>query len=78
MSDLWAAYVGHWNMKHLEGRSEWERARLISFFSIKPHSKNLKTPEGLFPFEWESRTTGIQKLKEDLKKVKEINPNWLK
>lgn len=50
-----AAYRARIHYDELRDRGQWERARLMAFFSVMPHAKKgtLRKPADLFPFDWE-------------------------
>ena len=52
-------------------RVEWERARMISFYSVTAHVKNIKKPTDLFKFEWEK-----DKPRELTERDLEISKKW--
>ena len=55
--------------KETETRQSWEQARMVAYFSVKPHAKRntLQTIDSLFRFPWEV------KKKEDLPTAEDID-----
>lgn len=57
-SEVVAAYRARLHYDEARDRAQWERARVVAFFSVLPHAKkgSLRKPADLFPLEWDEGT----------------------
>jgi len=53
LQDIELAYVGHLRSNKYAEQQAWERARLIAYYSLQPHTKKLTKPQQLLKFDWE-------------------------
>lgn len=45
--------VGSHNRVEDERKMSYENARMVSFFTVAPHTKKLKQPSDLYPLRWD-------------------------
>ena len=64
LQDIELAYVGHLQSTRYAEQAAWERARLVAYYSLQPHTKKLTKPQQLLHFDWEKQgTVNIKLLK---------------
>lgn len=64
ISDIEAAYIGHIQSTRYAEQAAWERARLIAYYGLQPHTKKLTNPQSLLKFDWEKKNqTNLKVLK---------------
>ncbi len=64
-NDFWASTLrsivnridGYYKHYELQNHESWERARMIAFFAVTPHTKKgkIKSPSDLIKFPWENK-----------------------
>lgn len=68
--EWWIAYLAYWNCEHIKQRGDWERARMVSFYSASPHVKSIRKPTDIVKFDWEKKKHEPMS-KEEFYKLKE-------
>ncbi len=72
--DWWNIYVIRQYDKFQKEKTDWERARMIAFYAVAPHSKKIKKATDLFKFSWEGKnlkgSNADKWTKEELEKIK--------
>jgi len=64
IKEIELAYIGHIQSNKYAEQAAWERARLIAYYSLQPHTKKLTKPQQLLKFDWEAEgTVNIKLLK---------------
>lgn len=53
IDEFFKALIGFNELEIERQKVQWEQTRLMCFYSVAPHSKNIKKPTDLFSFEWE-------------------------
>lgn len=52
---MWYAHTGHWVFDNVRQRGDWERARMVAFYAVAPHTKKIKKATDVMRFHWEKK-----------------------
>lgn len=63
--------VGSHNRVEDERKTVYENSRMISFFTVAPHTKKMKQPADLYPLRWDVKETSKVLNQEGLKSLKD-------
>ncbi len=53
--DWWVCYAIYWRNEQIKQQGDWERARMVAFYSAAPHTKKIKKPTDIVEFDWEKK-----------------------
>ena len=68
-------------LREEQHRADWERARMIAFAAVAPHTSRLRGPEDLVRFPWEEETEERPKaprmtIEERRRLMDELSAKW--
>ena len=68
-------------LREEQHRADWERARMIAFAAVAPHTSRLRGPEDLMRFPWEEAATDRPKaprmtIEERRRLMDELSAKW--